>query len=195
MAEIVHVDTAKMYASSSETGRKWMIGIFAAPTTGSDTSVSAHVSGEGALHVRRVNSQAAIFFAESKDIVTRKRILEEEAARLSSLLEYMAREDPGSRAKISDQSYLTEPQQSPKPTKQRKISDEKESSSKTKSAVLFSDGAEAAAGSVRGPGSGSSETVLERHVKRVRLSAAELEAKYASIGKKKPGPKKRELSL
>jgi hypothetical protein len=180
LVEIVHIDTNKMYASSSETGRKWMIGIFAAPTMNNDTAPTSLVSGEGALHSRRVNFNSPVFFLESKDSNTRKRLLRAEIEMMHKTMAIMSEEGPRKPLPASPVQDSTPGSAAKRQRLESSCDVVKKTTSSMKKTVNVSERNQA------------NEPAPK---KRVRLSAEELELKYTVMGKKKPGPKgKRPMS-
>ena len=239
--DLVRIDTAKMYATSSEMGRKWMIGIFAAPSMANEITGTTHLFGEGALQSRRVNFNSPIFSGESKDSAVRELILSKEASQLKSCLEQMeiARaaavnkvlpsiqhkhksvletlsKPPGGQDScdglllkgktVADevntfggdfrnkQSIMTVDSSGPVIEKADDNAREKEEGE----AVGGGDVEEGGEEGEEGEGGNGWEDAEEKRraillKKRVRLTATELEEKYATGGRKKPGPKKQRV--
>jgi hypothetical protein len=187
LVEIVHIDTNKMYASSSETGRKWMIGIFAAPTMSSETAPTTLVSGEGALHVRKVNFKSPVFFTENKDSKIRKQLLRAEIEKIERVIATMEEEAlnrkplPNSLQTGTLQDTVVSGSSSKRNRGDVNEKDKVMTKKSNNSAKLDEENSS--------KHSESGHSINPK--KRIRLTPEELERKYTLAGKKKPGPKKR----
>lgn len=185
--EIMHIDTNKMYASSSETGRKWMIGIFAAPTMSSETAPTSLASGEGALHSRKVNFKSPVFFTENKDAKIRKQLLRAEIEKIERVIATME-EEALNRKPLPNSVQMGTPHEAVASGSLSKRNHgevngvEKKTTKKPKSDTKSDE---------KGSSKLSESVNSINPKKRVRLTPEELERKYTLMGKKKPGPKKR----
>ena len=86
--DMIPINTNALYTASAETGRKWMIGIFA-PGEMTEDAVTQVVGGDGALHSRRINFSSQLFNMEAKKRISRKELLKQEIGQMENLLKSM----------------------------------------------------------------------------------------------------------
>jgi hypothetical protein len=184
LIDLIHIDTTALYTGSSETGRKWMIGIFASPAQSNENAVSTHIVGEGTLHSRRVNFNSPIFFLENKSKEARNNMIKYEIAQLESLTSYMSSTKTSSvlsnnkffhkaigfdenNNPVTEPSEIFQDETQPEKRKFRPL-EEEEGDMPDLSKTL--------------------DAIEEDRKKRIRHSAEFLNEKYPD-GKGKPGPK------